>query len=119
MHWFLVFVGCGLGGVTRYALSLAFQHTDRQGFPWSTFLANTAGCLLIGILLGILSKNPSRGLYCLCVTGFCGGFTTFSTFSNEALQLLRQGNTAVAVTYVVLSLVVGLGCVAAGFAVAK
>ena len=88
----LVGLGSCAGGILRYLLSLAV-HPVRTGFPLATFLTNIAGCLIIGILLGVFSRNSSESssLCLLLTTGFCGGFTTFSTFSNDALTLLQTG----------------------------
>lgn len=82
----LVGAGSFVGGILRYLLSQII-HSEQGAFPVATFLTNVLGSLLIGVLIGILSKfAPTHaGLYLLLVTGFCGGFTTFSTFSNEAL----------------------------------
>lgn len=118
MQWLLVFAGCGLGGVCRYALSQTLRSVPGH-FPWATFVANMVGSLLIGLLLGALTKRPSQVWQCLCVTGFCGGFTTFSTFANETLQLLRQGSVWLAAGYAGLSVVAGLACVATGFVLAR
>lgn len=114
-----VFVGCGLGGVCRYTLSAHTLKSVGARFPWGTLAANLLGCLLIGIFLGFFQRHPSQRLAILSVTGFCGGFTTFSTFASETLLFVRQGSMSLAVSYVALSLVAGLGCVALGFLMIK
>lgn len=84
-------------------------------FPWPTLTANVLGCLLIGLFYSLSSKlDWSPELRLLLTTGLCGGFTTFSTFSNEGLQLLRAGNFGVFALYFTLTLVLGLGAVALG-----
>lgn len=119
LNYLCVFLGCGLGGICRYSLSAYLLKSASAHFPWATLTANLAGCLLIGLLLGYLHNRPSQVMAALTVTGFCGGFTTFSTFANETLLLLQQENFKLAIAYVLLSLVAGLGCVALGYALSK
>lgn len=119
LNYLCVFLGCGLGGVCRYTLSAYLLKNASAHFPWATLTANLAGCLLIGLLLGHLQSRPSQIMASLTVAGFCGGFTTFSTFANETLQLLRQGNTLLALLYVSLSLLAGIGLVALGYTLTK
>ena len=116
----LVGLGSCAGGILRYLLSLAV-HPVRTGFPLATFLTNIAGCLIIGILLGVFSRNSSESssLCLLLTTGFCGGFTTFSTFSNDALTLLQNGNTGTFAMYVTGSLLFGILATFGGYAVAR
>ena len=77
-------------------------------FPWATFAANLLGCFLLGLFCALLLRcHWPQSARLFLVVGLCGGFTTFSTFSNETLQLLLGGHTAVAVLYVVSSLLAG------------
>jgi CrcB protein len=103
---FLVFVGGGLGSVARYGVGLLIQpYTPR--FPLATLLANVAACLLLGILTGLQLRgqlDESRRL--LLATGFCGGFSTFSTFTNDTWSSLQNGQTASALLNVFLNLAV-------------
>lgn len=115
----LVFLGGGMGSVCRYGVGAYLLKSVEVRFPVATLMANALGCLLIGLLMGYLSNRPSTLWSFLLVTGFCGGFTTFSTFSNETFQLFRQGLYGVALTYVALSLLLGLLMVALGFLVTK
>ena len=111
--WLYIFVGCGLGSMCRYAMSVWLPRATAAHFPWATLATNALGCLLIGLWLGYLEARPSRHLALLFVTGFCGGFTTFSTFSADTLGLLRQGLYLAAATYAAVSLLGGLllaGC---------
>ena len=111
-------VGAGsfLGAAARYAISLAMK-TLSKGFPWATLAANLIGCLLIGILWGCFSRSSNDGSsWALFMTvGFCGGFTTFSTFSKEALMMLQAGNFWSFAGYVALSITAGIALVALGY----
>lgn len=115
----LIFIGGGIGSVCRYGLGAYMLSSTVNRFPLPTFIANTLGCLCIGLLMGYFSNRPTNILYLLFVTGFCGGFTTFSTFSNETFQFVRQGMYALALSYVLLSFFVGLLSVALGFYLCK
>lgn len=107
----LVGLGGGLGSISRYLLGGWILHqTMQQRFPYGTFAVNLLGCLAIGLLAGMAGRaewlGPSTRL--LLITGFLGGFTTFSAFGLETMLLLRRGDAAVAVAYVLGSVVLGL-----------
>lgn len=108
-NFLLVFLGGGLGSGCRYLLSLAFQGKN-YAFPYATFAANILGSLLIGILLALFLKNQElESQYkLLAVVGFCGGFTTMSSFSAENIQLLRNGDFMQFAIYLVLTILVCL-----------
>ena len=91
------------------------------GFPWATFAVNLLGCLIIGLLWGIFSRfsNTSQHLVLFLTVGFCGGFTTFSTFSKESIMLLQSGHYFMLALYVLGSVLIGLGLVAAGYFLTK
>lgn len=116
----IVGLGSFFGGAGRYAVSLLFKNAGGS-FPWATLLVNLAGCFLIGLLAGFFVRqgSGSSDWSLLLITGFCGGFTTFSTFARESLALLQDGNYALFGCYIALSLVAGLALVALGFALAK
>lgn len=118
----LLFVGVGgaIGSILRYLISLAVK-TNGAGFPWATFTANLLGCLAIGVIYGISSRNPnfSQHLNLLLAVGVCGGFTTFSTFSRETVQLLQDGNHMTAILYIVGSVVLGVAAAAIGYIATK
>jgi len=106
----LVFIGGGMGSILRYIISKALNKSD-SFFPYGTFTANILGSLIIGFILGLLIKNqsvlsPNQSL--LLVTGFCGGFTTFSTFAYENQQLIKSGDFLQAGIYTVLSFLVAI-----------
>lgn len=111
-------VGAGsfLGGAGRYLVSLAMKGVSK-GFPWATLAVNLAGCFLIGLLWGLFSKNGSDSSnWALFLTvGLCGGFTTFSTFSKEALVMLQEGNIWGFSGYVAISVIAGIALVALGY----
>lgn len=112
----IVGIGSGIGGICRYLISLAMNHAG-NGFPWGTFAVNVAGCLLIGILWGVTSRfqNVSPSLSLFLMVGFCGGFTTFSTFSKEGLTMLQANNYILFSIYAIGSVVFGIMAVALGY----
>ena len=103
----LVALGSAVGGVCRLLLSRGLLHMLGDVFPWAIFLVNVSGSFLIGYFTGSRLPSPQQ---LLLTTGFCGGFTTFSTFSFELLDLMRRGETGKAGLYAVASVIV---CVAA------
>ena len=119
----LLIVGTGsfIGGAMRYLLSTLMKSACGQGFPWGTLMVNLLGCFLFGMLFAVFGKSSATDntLYLLLTTGICGGFTTFSTFANESVQMLQQGNTWGFVGYVATSIVAGLALIALGYGVAK
>ena len=119
----LLIVGLGsfCGGALRYYISTLMKSVCSHVFPWGTLSVNLVGCLLIGLLLGVFSRCGVQGnAWSLLLTvGFCGGFTTFSTFANESLQMLQSGNTINLVIYILASVIVGMALVALGYWVVK
>ena len=117
-----LFIGCGsfIGGAARYLISVAVK-TISKGFPWGTLVVNLVGCLIIGLLWGFFSKNSNESSsWALFMTvGICGGFTTFSTFSKEALMMLQAGNFMSLLAYVTISVIAGIALVAAGYYLAR
>lgn len=112
----LVGLGSGLGGMCRYLVSQLLV-TTQNGFPWGTFTVNIVGSLLIGLLWGLSSRLPSLSpvLTLLFMVGFCGGFTTFSTFSREGLTLLQTQNYTLFLLYTLGSVVLGILAVMVGY----
>lgn len=108
-------VGGALGSLARYGLTLAAP--EPGGLPMATFLANTIGSFLIGFLFGLSEIVPGLppGLRHALGTGFLGGFTTFSTFQWETLELMRAGSRLQALAYSLGSVVIGLALAWAGF----
>ena len=118
----IIAVGAGsfIGGIARYLVSLVMKGISK-GFPWATLLVNLLGCLIIGLLWGFLSRNASEstswGLF--LTVGLCGGFTTFSTFSKEALTMLQTGQIWGFASYIALSILAGIALVALGYYIGR
>lgn len=119
----LLMVGAGsfVGGALRYALSLLMRSHIGGSFPWSTLAVNLIGCFLFGVLFALFNRIGSPGSsWCLFLTtGLCGGFTTFSTFANESMQMLRDNNMMGFAGYVAASVILGVSLVAFGYWIAK
>jgi len=117
----LVGIGGALGCCLRYLTTIFFTKWIAQSFPWATFVANIAGCLLIGLLMGCFSRMElnNTDVKLLLVTGFCGGYTTFSAFAFENFTLIQQGNYAMALLYILISVFIGIAAVMSGFAMAR
>ena len=109
-----VALGGALGSVVRAYVA----HALRGGFPWWTFLVNVTGCFLIGYLMRELDEDR-MGLRFFLVTGFCGGFTTFSAFGSETLGLLKSGQFVAGFGNMALTLVCCLIAVLVGHELAK
>ena len=100
----LVALGGAGGSVLRYQLS-----NINTSFPWGTLTVNVLGSLLIGLLVGFVSKGVlSPEMKLLLVTGFCGGFTTFSTFANESFGMMKAGDVLQTALYVGASVIIGI-----------
>ena len=113
----LVAIGGGVGSALRFLVSRLVQENVVGEFPWPTLAVNVAGCLLIGLFYGLSRRGGLGGddVRTLLTTGLCGGFTTFSTFCNENLSLLRGSHAALALVYAGGSVVLGLLAVALGY----
>jgi CrcB protein len=97
-----VFVGGGAGSLARHFLS-SYLNGVKSVIPWGTFTANFASCLILGIFLGLEMKNATQiaSMRLLIITGFCGGFSTFSTFSAETLNMLQNQKMEQALVYMI------------------
>jgi CrcB protein len=106
----VVFAGSGIGGVMRYLMHLAISKRYPSVFPFGTFSINILGCFLIGIFYAFAEKQHiiSSETRLFLITGICGGFTTFSTFSLDSLTLLKSGNYLYFFLYAMGSLIIGL-----------
>jgi CrcB protein len=116
-----VFIGGGAGSMMRYVASVFGQRFSVTAFPLSTLSVNVVGCLLMGLLTGMFAKNHLAGADAklLLITGFCGGFTTFSAFAQENLNLMQTNQTTLAIMYTGLSILLGPACVWAGLLISR
>ena len=116
-----VFQGGGAGSLLRYLVQMALhERIHPYSFPWATLAVNLAGSFLIGLFYAWSARfNLSPEVRLLLTTGLCGGFTTFSTFSNDCLQMVRQGYYAPFVLYACLSVGLGIAAVWAGSSVGR
>ena len=117
----MVGLGGGIGSIARYLSQKWFSENVSTSFPWGTFAVNLAGCFLIGIIYAASEKTSiiSPQVKMLLITGFCGGFTTFSAFAFENMNLLRAGDILYFMIYIIASIVLGVGGVFAGIAIVK
>jgi fluoride exporter len=109
-----VFIGSGLGGLSRFGLGKWIISLHNHHFPLGTFVVNVVACFALGFIIGLADHkqilSPSARLF--LVVGFCGGFSTFSTFSSETLTLFQQGHNISLVLYILGSVLL---CVTATF----
>jgi len=104
---FLVFLGGGIGSILRYSIGKWIGTLHTHYFPFGTLVVNIIACLALGIILGLADArqlmSPSAKIF--WIIGFCGGFSTFSTFSGETLSLIQSGFTGASLIYISLSLI--------------
>lgn len=116
----LIGIGSFIGGIFRYLLSLSVQNKLLSAYPFGTFTVNIVGCLAIGIVFGLSEKfNFSPEWRLFLATGICGGFTTFSTFSLETMNLLKDGQYLYSFLYISSSVIMGLMAVYLGMLLLK
>jgi len=118
-----LFIGLGgfLGSISRYLLSQYVDKKIESLFPFGTFTVNILGCLILGILYGLAEKENllTNELRLLLAVGFCGSFTTFSTFAYEKMQLIQQGEWMTFAIYGIASITVGILATIVGVSVVK
>jgi len=121
MRTFL-FIGSGsfIGGILRYMTSIFIQNKFPMTFPFRTIVVNIIGCFFIGILFGMSERaSISFEARLFFATGICGGFTTFSAFSQETFSLMQRGQFTYAMIYIVASVAIGLFATFAGVSLLK
>lgn len=123
MYKTIIAVGLGgfIGSVLRYLVSRLTAGVDFASLPLGTLTVNVLGCFVLGLLTGLFERtgNLSPELRLLLTTGVCGGFTTFSTFCNEGLALMRGGHAMMAAAYAGTSVAMGVLAAAAGMALGR
>ena len=120
-NFLIVGLGGASGSMLRYAVQKIFQVQTAAAFPTGTLLVNIAGCFLIGILWSLVSRSLTWNdeMKLLLMTGFCGGFTTFSAFTLEGIGLLKDNKAALFFIYLTASVVGGLLATFIGIRIAK
>ena len=115
-----VFVGGGIGSIIRYLIT-KISFFSFNSFPYSTFISNIIGCFILGLALTYFMKNDSQNstIFIFIAVGFCGGFTTFSTFSSEGLELINNGNLITFIVYTLTSIFLGIVAVYLGASIYK
>ena len=113
MIYFYVFIGGGLGCLARFSLSQLVNHLVKSPFPFGTFLSNMFACTLLALfVIGAREYSEQHAwVQPLFIMGFCGGFSTFSAFSYESVQLMDQGNFLVAALNIIISISVGIALI--------
>ncbi|MES2751044.1 MAG: fluoride efflux transporter CrcB [Pseudomonadota bacterium] len=121
MSYVLVFIGGGLGSTLRYAINVLCGRTLGLNFPYSTFLINITGSLVMGLVAGYLAfkGEASQPWRIFLMTGILGGYTTFSAFSLDAVSLYERGEVGLAVFYVVGSVLLAIAGLVAGLAIMR
>ena len=116
----LVGLGSFIGGISRYLVTLFVQNKFLSSFPYGTLAVNITGCFLIGVIYGFSDKGSINAEWRIFLaTGIMGGFTTFSSFSNETVSMLRDAQYWPAFSYVALSVIIGLAATFGGISFIK
>ena len=123
INFLWVALGSAMGGMARYGVGLLINSYWKDSFPLATFIINVVGSFIIGVLASMLTnmqpESTQSTMRLILMVGVCGGFTTFSSFSLETLDLLRSGQTGIALTYIALSVALCVGATAIGYTLFK
>lgn len=113
MTYFYIFLGGGLGSLARFLASRVSSQIIDTEFPIGTFLSNILACTLLAIVVVLFAgkQQEYQWIQPLLIVGFCGGFSTFSAFSNETFQLLNSGQVVMAILNILLSVAIGVGLI--------
>lgn len=117
----LIFIGGGLGSVVRYLLNRWVTALHQINFPFGTLAVNVVACFVLGLVIGLADHKQylSQDMRLFWAIGFCGGFSTFSTFSGETLALFQQPAVMAGLVYIVSSVALCLGAIVLGIAIGK
>jgi CrcB protein len=113
-------LGSFIGGICRYLVTLFIQNRFLTTFPFGTMFVNVLGCFLIGVIYALSDRGNLSPLWRMFLaTGMMGGFTTFSTFSNETVSMLRDAEYVPAFSYIAFSIIIGLAATIGGISLVK
>jgi len=119
MPFVFVFLGGGFGSLCRYGIARLMEPWE-TAFPYATLTANALSCIVLGVLIALAIKSElSESVKLFAVVGFCGGFSTYSTFTKETWQLIEGGNLWLAAVHVIGNLIVCLACLGMGLWVGR
>lgn len=113
MMYVYIFIGGGLGSLARFLTGKFSNQIFTTSFPVGTFISNILSCIILALIVVLFSNKQSEyeWIQPLLLVGFCGGYSTFSTFSNETYQLLTNGQVAIGIANIIISVVVGIGLI--------
>ena len=121
MNYLLVFIGGGLGSTLRHIINIVSPRVLGTGFPYHTFIINITGSIVMGLIAGYLAfkGEASQPWRLFLMTGILGGYTTFSAFSLDTMLLYERGELGLATLYVIASVALSIGGLAAGLALVR